>query len=226
MLLALAGLAAYLVFGHPSSGQPATAKGGSGGPASRSATPSRTPGIKVMTATTTGLVDFGPYDDGDSTVNDDDDHPLMLQVSGGALSFVPIPAAELVSGVPLWTADAMSDGSYIFIYIPTGQCLTAPATASTSPSASQGAGTGQPAPALAHCDLGLPQHWWPVNTTTAVGQTFSQFAAWNHSDCLTAGEAAPADQENPPVGPARLTACAPARSKAALPQEIAFFWGG
>lgn len=209
MLLAVGGLVAYLVFGHPAAGQP-----GASGPAA-SHSPAPTPTVKVVAAITAGLVDFGPYDDGDSTVNDADDHPLMLQVTGGELTFASIPQSVLVSGIPQWTADQMSDGSDIFIYIPTGECLTAPAAAGAG--AGTGTGTSQQNPRLAHCDLGPNQRWWPLNPTTAVGQAFSQFATWDHGDCLTAAQ---------PDAPARLTPCAPARSKAALPQEIAFFWAG
>ncbi len=217
MLLAVGGLSAYLAFGQPASGHPSASNGGAGQNANgtpgsgQRQTPTPTPAVKVVSATTTGLVDFGPYDDKDNSAKDGDDHPLMLRVAGGGLAFVPIPAADLVSGVPLWTADQMSDGSYVFIYVPTGRCLTAPQATGT------GTSSGQSAPGLARCDLGPGQRWWPVHTTTASGQTFSQFADDGHRDCLTAGQ---------PGTPAALTACAPARSKAALPQEMAFFWGG
>lgn len=152
---------------------------------------------KVLKVQTIGLIDVGPQDDGDQSNHDADDHPLMLRLTGTGLAFVPIPRSELVAGVPLWTADQMADGSEIFIYIPTGRCLTA------APSGRR--------PELAHCDLGLSQRWRQVHPQTMAGQTFAEFAGVT-GDCLAAGSQA---------GPARLAPCGPARTK---PQEIAFWW--
>jgi len=90
----------------------------------------------------------------------------------------------------------MADGTDIFIYIPTGQCLTAARNGSLE---------------LAHCDLGLSQRWRPRHLTTVAGQPIAQFATAG-GNCLTAGSHA---------GPARLAPCGPAHTK---PQEIAFWW--
>lgn len=253
-MLTVGGLGIYLSSGHPSPSR-LSASNGSNGTASKSGQGrtgasggagqkgQQTPKVRVLKTLTAGLVGFGPFDDRDPWTNDPDDQARMLQATGRDLAFIPISAADLTSGTPLWTADQMSDGSDIFIYIPTGDCLTA-LTAT-------GAGTSgqQATPGLAHCDLGPAQQWWPLNTTTASGATFSQFATADHGECLTAGAAGATATPSPtatsgatpspsatpgPSGPpgaapsagaaglpATLSACGPARTKS---QEIAFFW--
>jgi len=155
------------------------------------------PSAKVLRVQTIGLINFGPDDDGDQPGNDPDDHPLMLKLTHRGLTFVRIPRSELAAGVPLWTADQMTDGTDIFIYIPDGRCLTA---------AHQGRKLQ-----LAHCNLGPSQRWRPMHVATVTGQPIAQFASAAGS-CLTGG---------PRPGPARLTACRRARTKS---QEIAFWW--
>ncbi len=49
----------------------------------------------------------------------------MLSVAGSGLRFAPIPASDLPQGNPQWTVDTMVDGTFIFIYAPTGTCLAA-----------------------------------------------------------------------------------------------------
>lgn len=153
--------------------------------------------VKVLRVQTIGLINFGPYDDEDQAANDTDDHPLMLRVTRQGLEFVPIPRSELTAGVPLWTADQMADGTEIFIYIPTGRCMT-----------EVGQGTGLE---LTHCDLAAHQRWRAIHPTTVLGQPISQFAS-AAGTCLTAG---------PRPGPARLTTCGGARAKS---QEMALWW--
>jgi hypothetical protein len=150
---------------------------------------------RVLRVQTVGLIGFGPDDDGDQSANDPDDHPLMLRLTAAGLAFIRIPKSALVAGVPLWTADQMADGTEIFIYIPTGRCLTA----------------GRGRPELAHCDLTADQRWHAEHQRTVAGQPIAQFAS-AAGDCLSAG---------PHPGPARLVPCGPARTK---PQEIAFWW--
>jgi hypothetical protein len=152
---------------------------------------------KVLKVQTIGLIDYGPDDDGDQSAHDADDHPLMLRLTSAGLAFVPIPKSELLAGVPLWTADQMADGRDIFIYIPTGRCLTAVRNDTRLE--------------LTHCNLGLSQRWRPVHPATVARQPFAQFAT-AAGKCLSAGRHA---------GPARLAPCGPARTK---PQEIAFWW--
>lgn len=187
-MLAAGGLAAYLALGQKAVG---------------AATPGRsaTSAVTVVSVTTTGLVDFGPYDDRDNVVRDYDDRALLLAPSGSGVEFVLVPVKRLAAGVPMWSARRMSNGSEAFGYGASGQCLTAPG--------------GLAAPTMARCDLGPSQQWWPLHSITILGATFAQYRIGG--SCLTAGRAGAL---------ATLTPCAAARTKAALPQELAFFWGG
>jgi len=159
---------------------------------------------KVLSIQTVGLVDVGPYDDGDSATNDFDDHPLMLRTISSALDFVRIPRSELAAGVPLWTVDQMADSTEIFIYIPTGQCLAAEA--------------GDRQLALRHCDLGLSQRWRTRARGSAGGLSFDQYKNLAAGRCLAAPKAAPKAAGTAPL----LAACGPAHDKS---QEIGLWWG-
>jgi hypothetical protein len=145
-----------------------------------------------------GIIDFGPDNDRDAFVNDRDDHPLKLQSSGTAVDFVAIPPSEIASGTPQWTANQMSDGTYVFIYTPQELCLTA-------------VGNGQPL-RLAHCDLRSAQRWRPAPQQTALGQQYAAYASVSSGDCLTAPRS---------PGPAMLSPCGGSLAKS---QEIAFWW--
>jgi hypothetical protein len=196
VVLAAGALAFYLSSVHHAAGH------------AKAAPPPRTHptlSTKVLRAQTVGLINFGPDDDADAFLNDADDHPLKLQPAGSALDFVPIPASELIAGVPLWTADQMADGTVIFIYNPTGQCLSAAASGH--------------ALLLVHCDLQLRQRWRPVHPMTELGQPFAAYANAQTGGCMTA--ATMPGPATPKPGPATLEACGPARTK---PQEIAFWW--
>ncbi len=155
---------------------------------------------KVLAIQTVGLVDVGPYDDGDSATNDLDDHPLMLRTISSALDFVGIPRSELAAGVPLWTVDQMADSTEIFIYIPTGQCLAAVA--------------GRRQLSLQHCDLGLSQRWRTRARGSAGGLSFDQYKNLAAGRCLAAAKAA----GTAPL----LAACGAAHDKS---QEIGLWWG-
>jgi hypothetical protein len=72
--------------------------------------------------------------------------PETLQESATGLAFTATGGAGQASSQD-WTADQMGGGTYIFIYVPDGQCLTA----TTAPDAA--------AAALARCNLGLAQRW-------------------------------------------------------------------
>ena len=128
----------------------------------------------------------------------------MLSAQGGSLMFAPIPASVQPQGDPQWTVDTMTDGTYIFIYAPTGSCLAA------------AAGPGPAALALRRCDLGPQQRWHPVSgTVESGGHQYAQYRNLGTGRCLaTAAGAASA----PPVLQACATA-APAR------QLVSFFWG-
>ena len=153
--------------------------------------------VKVVQVKTVGVIDFGPDDNGRPWQGNTSDRPLMLMPAGQVLDFVAISRRKLLSGPPEWTADQMVDGSEIFIYVPTGQCL--------SP---LGAGRVQ----LTHCSLGLAQRWRPLHSRVVLGEAIAQYADAKTGTCLTA-------QSYP--APAVLSTCGPARTKT---QEIAFWW--
>ncbi len=170
---------------------------------------------KVVSVQTVGVIDFGPDDDGDPWQHDPDDHPLMLLEKGQVVQFVPIPPKEISNGTPEWTANQMTDGSEIFIYVPTGQCLSAAARGAARGAASRtGGGTAGSGAELklSQCDLGRAQRWHQLNSRVVLGQAIAQYANAQTGECLTA---------MPHPGPARLTRCGKARTRA---QEIAFWW--
>lgn len=158
---------------------------------------------RVVKAQAAGIVDFGPLNDGDQFRTDDDDHPLSLQPSGSGPVFVAIPHSEIRAGVPVWTVDLMADGSDIFIYSATGQCLTAVKGQAGAPGRL----------ALAHCDLGLSQRWQPQASQVALGQAFARYASRLTGRCLTAPAGHP--------GPATLQPCGNPIPKT---QQISFWW--
>ncbi len=157
----------------------------------------KTPALsgKVVSVQTVGVIDFGPDDNG-APVKNNTDRPLMLLQNGTSVDFIFVPDSELRSGTPQWTADQMSDGSEIFIYVPTGKCL--------SPDGSQ--------LQLSRCNLGLAQRWRARNTQMLSGQQVAQYTNAETGACLTA-----------PVepGPAKVAPCGKPRTKT---QEIALWW--
>ncbi|HEY6480457.1 MAG TPA: hypothetical protein VIZ00_10535 [Streptosporangiaceae bacterium] len=129
----------------------------------------------------------------------------MLSAQGGALQFTPVPAAVQPEGDPQWTVDTMGDGTYIFIYAPTGSCLAARAR------------TGPARLALRRCDLGPEQRWQHAGgTVEASSHLYAQYRNLGNGRCLAtaAGGASTA--------PPALVAC---RAAAPGRQLISFFWG-
>jgi len=155
---------------------------------------------KVASVQTVGLVDFGVYDDGDAWQNDADDHPMMLLANGGSINFVRIPPSEIASGTPEWTEDQLTQGGDIFIYVPTGQCLTAAATGQLS---------------LTHCDLAANQRWRELSSQVILTEPIAQYANVSTGRCLTAPRK---------PGTALLRICASPHNKRFKAQEIAFWW--
>jgi hypothetical protein len=153
---------------------------------------------RVLKAQTVGVIDFGPSNDGDPFLNDPDDHPLKLQPAGADVDFVAISVAEVAAGVPQWNADQMADGTVIFIYVPTGQCLSASSNGKLL--------------VLAHCDLGLSQRWRPELQAAALGQAYAEYASAKTGGCLTA-------PKHP--GLAMIAPCGGGNAKS---QEIAYWW--
>jgi len=179
LVLAAAGLGFYLASAHhgqPSAGQHRhqshDGQAGSG---------------KVRGVQAVGIIDVGPVS-----------HPLKLQPTRRGVTWVAIERSEVRAGVPVWTENQMSDGTDIFIYTATGQCLSA--------------GHDTARVRLAHCNLTSEQRWRPVDLGTVAGQAFAEYSNASTGDCLTT-----------PGGPglATLAAC----GKPQIPaQEIAFWW--
>jgi hypothetical protein len=177
LVLAAGGATAYLITVHPLSGHPAA--------------PLPT---KVISNQTIGLVaqDSQP---GSS---------LLLQLRGPAAlpQFSAVTPAEEQTGPGQWTADQMGDDSYIFIFVPSGTCLSAVSRATL---------------ALRHCDLQPNQRWRRTGgATLAQGHDFYQYANLSTRSCLTEVRELPG-----PAWGARLSACLPS---APTNQLIAFWW--
>jgi hypothetical protein len=127
---------------------------------------------------------------------------LRQLVQGPAgLAFSPVSPAAQAAGNPLWTADLMVGGSYVFIYIPDGRCLAASGR--------------QPGWALSlqHCNLGPDQRWHELSATVkAGGRVFGQFRDMGSGECLSAASGA--------AGPAGLARCDPAQPW----DQLVAFW--
>jgi hypothetical protein len=155
------------------------------------------PRLKVVSVQTVGIIDFGPDDNGRSWQGNPADHPLKLVKQGGEVRFVAISRREIASGTPEWTANQLTDGTQIFIYVPTDQCLST---------------AGETGLRLVHCDLGAAQRWRQLHSGVVFSQVIGQYSNVRTGGCLTA----PAHP-----GAARLSPCGKARTRS---QEIAFWW--
>jgi hypothetical protein len=129
----------------------------------------------------------------------------LLSPQGGP-AFSPVPPSEAVSGTPEWTADQMAGGTYIFIYLPTGECLT-----STGPAR-------RPALAVRHCRLSSSDQRWRRlgGAQQHSGHDFYEFANLGSGKCLSQ-VTVPAGQP----GGAGLATCDPAEP---VNQLLAFWW--
>jgi hypothetical protein len=180
VVLAGAGTAAYLVAFHP-------------------ARPAHTVSLpeKVLGVQTVGLIGEVPPSTSASG---------LVQLLGPqvAPAFSPVPQSEAVNGTPEWTADQMAGSTYIFIYLPTGQCL-----ASKGPSA-------RPALALQHCDVtSADQRWQPLGSAIVTsGHDFYEFENVGSSRCISQIAAAAGHG-------AGLAPCDPAKPTSEL---LAFWW--
>lgn len=119
-------------------------------------------------------------------------------------TFTPVGLSQQ-QGQPQWIADVMTGGTYIFIYLPTSQCLTAAGPAA------------HPKLIVQHCDLSSRQRWTRVgNGVLADAHDFYQFSNLAAGKCITAGTGSAA------LGlPATLAPCDPANPASQL---IAFWW--
>jgi hypothetical protein len=123
----------------------------------------------------------------------------------GAPKFSQVSQAEQQSGSGQWTADLMSGGSYIFIFLPSDTCLGAAGSAR---------GTRL---VLQHCDLQASQRWRRLGSATpGQGHSFYRYANMADRSCLTEGGELPGS-----VWTAGLSGCTTAR---ATSQLVAFWW--
>lgn len=181
LLLAAGGAAAYLVTQHPVSRHAARL-------------PSR-----VRSVETVGLVAQ------QAAAASPDAQLMQLLSQQGAPRFSVLTPALAAAGTPQWTADLMAGNTYIFIFLPTGRCLTATGTAH------------RPQLALRRCDLAAGQRWRRATAMVlARGHDFYQYANLDDSDCLTLGT--PLDGQDYSATLAGCSGASPSR------QLIAFWW--
>ncbi|HEY7323468.1 MAG TPA: hypothetical protein VH520_01475 [Streptosporangiaceae bacterium] len=177
LVLAAGGVAAYLITTHPT--------------LLHSAAPLST---KVVSNETIGLVA--------QNVLHGSPQLLQLRGPGGIPQFSAVTPAEEQTGSGQWTADQMGDGSYIFIFVPSGTCLTA---------------VGKATLALRHCDLQPNQRWRRAGRAVlAQGHDFYQYANLSTSKCMTELSELPG-----PSWKAQLEKCS---LSSQTNQLIAFWW--
>lgn len=180
VLLAAGGVTAYLLAMHPGSAHPAA-----------------TLPTKVITSTTVGLITVTAQPGRSSQL-------LELLGPQGTPQFSPLNAAQAAQGSPQWTADEMAGGTYIFILLGSGECLT-------------GGNARQPALTLQHCDLGIHQRWRREGSpVVSQGHDFYQYSNLGDGACLAQGNVLPG-----PVYDASLAQCA----QSAPAGQLIAFWG-
>ena len=125
----------------------------------------------------------------------------LLTDSPGGLQFGPMPPAAMAQGDPQWTTDTMAGGTYVFIYAPSGQCL------------SSAGSQGRPVLALRRCDVGAEQRWQRVyGTVQADGHEYGQYRNLASGRCLATGSA-PAGRPDDPAALVQCARRAPARQR-------------
>jgi hypothetical protein len=180
VIVALAATVAYLLAFHPGSGRP----------------PGPLPSRVASTQTVGLLAQAGPGQARDGSM-------IQLLSSGRQPGFQPVDLAEQADGQPEWIADLMADGSYIFIYLPTSDCLGSAGKAQLT---------------VQRCDLSSRQRWRRLGNGTAEdGHDFYQFANVADRKCL--GRAGASGGGN---YAAALTACGAQPAS----QLFAFWWTG
>jgi hypothetical protein len=150
---------------------------------------------RVISAQTVGLVAENPQPGSAGQL-------VQLLGSRGTPRFSPVSQAEQQSGSAQWTADLMSGGSYIFIFLPSDTCLGATG------------GPGRARLVLQHCDLQSSQRWRRLGSATAAqGDSFYRYANLADRSCVTEGSEQPGS-----VRAAGLSGC----TTTATSQLIAF----
>ena len=104
-------------------------------------------------------------------------------------AFAPVSIGQ--QGQPEWIADVMTDGGYIFIYLPTSRCLAV------------GGPRARPQLSTQRCDLSRAQRWHRLGRGVLMaGHDFYQFENLADGKCIAQGSG-PAGQGTP----AGLAAC-------------------
>jgi hypothetical protein len=149
---------------------------------------------RVVSAETVGLV-------AESSQSGSAGQLVQLLSRRGAPKFSPLSQAEQLSGSGQWTADLMSGGNYIFIFLPSDTCL--------------GAAAGGTRLVLQHCDLQASQRWRRIGSVApGQGHSFYRYANMADRSCLAVGSELPGS-----VWAAGLSGCSTATS-----QLVAFWW--
>jgi len=105
---------------------------------------------------------------------------VQLLGAGHGVTLSPIAVAEQQEGDPQWTADLMVGGTYIFIYLPSSQCLA------------EGGSGARPVLTVQHCDLTAQQRWRRIGTGVLTGgHYFYEFANDASGKCITETAAGP-----------------------------------
>lgn len=101
---------------------------------------------------------------------------LLVAPRGNGLVFLPSGTNSAVGANEQWQADRMTDGSYVLVYVPDGDCLGTAAPA------------GAPARAqLQSCDLQLGQRWThPYLGKDPAGRDYWQLRSMADGQCLSA----------------------------------------
>jgi Ricin-type beta-trefoil lectin domain-like len=161
ILLAGVALAVYLVVGNRAHHSPGL--------------PTRVLGTEAV-----NLVNPGPPPAGGASAS-----PETFLASRTDLSFTAGGQAEAD-----WTADQMAGGTYIFIYLPDGSCLTAARSSAVT---------------LARCNLGASQRWVRQHLVSSGGLDYWQLRSLSRGRCLTAAAGNAAG--TPAQSAARLDPC-------------------
>jgi hypothetical protein len=131
-----------------------------------------------------------------------DRHPArLLTNSVTGLRWGPMPPASKPQGDPEWTADSMAGGTYVFIYVPTGQCLASVTRRHRADVA------------LRRCDSDVRQRWQRIHDLSQPdGHLYGQVRSMASGRCLTSAGGDP--------DAAVLTPC----GKPAPPRQLISFW--
>jgi hypothetical protein len=101
---------------------------------------------------------------------------LLVAPRAHGLAFLPSGADSGVEASQQWQADRMTDGSYVVVYVPGGQCL---GTAAAPDGADQAE--------LQSCNLQLGQRWThPYLGKDSLGRDYWQLRSMADGRCLSA----------------------------------------